>query len=397
MQKTCKQAVVLAGGLGTRLRPLTDDRPKPMVLVRGRPFLEYLIELFRENDIHDIVLLLGYMPKKIIDHFGSGERFGVKIEYSVGELDWETGTRIHNAKYMLADTFLLAYSDNYWPMQLGLMMDFYNRTGAAHMVTAYNNRDGRAEYGYENNMRVADNGLVLNYDRLRKEPNLNTVDIGFFILQKSIIELMPERDFSFELEIMPKIISSGALFAYRTDHGYYPLTSSDSLNKLEKFFAPRKTIFLDRDGVINQPIKGDYVRDWGQFKFLPGAISALRSLSESGYEIFVITNQRGIGRGLMTEDDLNKIHERMVLELAQNSVSISKIYYCPHLARDNCFCRKPAPGMLYRAANENLINLRKSIFIGDNESDLAAGTKVGCKTILVRSESGLSDIVSSIL
>ncbi len=397
MPKACKQAVILAGGRGMRLRPLTNDRPKPMVSVHGRPFLEYLIELFKENDITDIVLLLGYMPEKIIDYFGDGARFGVNLKYSVGDLDWETGTRIREAKDLIADTFLLAYADNYWPMRLGLMMDFYNQGEAPYMVTAYNNRDGGAEYGYENNLQISENGPVLNYDRSRKAPGLSAVDIGFFILQKSILGFMPEHNFSFEAEILPKIIAQGKLAAYRTDHGYYPLTSPESLSKLEKFFAPRKVIFLDRDGIINKPIEGDYVRSPDQFKFLPDAVSFLRHLSEKNYEIYVITNQRGIGRGLMTEKDLENIHAKMTAELDRASVKISGIYHCPHLEEDKCFCRKPAPGLLHRAANENYINLYCSIFVGDRDSDVEAGNKAGCRTILVGPNENLLSAVEPIL
>ena len=104
-----KQAVILAGGKGERLKPLTDTLPKPMVPVNGRPFLEYLVELLKNNGIEEIVMLLGYRPEKITEHFGDGTKFGVNIKYSIGAVEDETGTRIKNAKGLLKDKFLLMY------------------------------------------------------------------------------------------------------------------------------------------------------------------------------------------------------------------------------------------------------------------------------------------------
>ena len=236
---TIHQAVILAGGQGTRLRPLTNDRPKPMVEVVGKPFLEHILTMLKGNGIKEVVLLLGYMPEKIIDYFGDGKNFGIKIKYSVTPVDDETGTRIKKAKDFLDEKFLLLYSDNYWPAKLSHMHDFFKKSGALGTVTVYNNKEGFGEYGRENNMLVADDGLVLKYDRSRKDRELNAIDIGFFILRKSILDIMPEHNFSFEAEILPKLISEQKLFAYRTDDRYYPLTSVSFLPQLEKVLGDK--------------------------------------------------------------------------------------------------------------------------------------------------------------
>ena len=131
---------------------------------------------------------------------------------------------------------------------------------------------------------------------------------------------------------------------------------------------------------------------WEEFKFLPGAVLGMKNLTEKGHKIFIISNQAGIGRCLMTESDLNTIHEKMVLELAKSGVAISGIYYCPHHWEENCECRKPKPGMFFRAAYEHSIDLTKSIFIGDDERDAEAGEAAWIKTILVRPDFGLLEI-----
>ena len=108
-----RQAVILAGGRGTRMQPITNDRPKPMVPILGRPFLEYQIEQLRDQGFERVLLLLGYLPEVVQNHFGDGRRFGVQIEYSVTEPDQLTSSRVATARHMIDPCFLLLYCDNY--------------------------------------------------------------------------------------------------------------------------------------------------------------------------------------------------------------------------------------------------------------------------------------------
>ena len=160
----------------------------------------------------------------------------------------------------------------------------------------------------------------------------------------------------------------------------------------------RKIIFLDRDGVINKkPPRGEYIKSWKEFEFLPGVIEALKLLNQEGYSIYLVTNQAGIGRGLMTEDDLKIIHEKLKKELEKNSIRIEGVYYCPHEMNENCECRKPKPGLLLRIAKEHNLDLKQVIFVGDEERDFQAGKAAGCKTILVKPQRNLLKIVNSFI
>lgn len=393
-----KQAVILAGGTGMRLRPLTLTIPKPMVLVNGRPFLEYNVELLRENGVEEIVLLLGYLPEKIMEHFGDGKKFGVRIRYSVTDVDDETGTRLKKAAPLLDDRFLLTYSDNYFPLKLHEMAAFHDAKGTIGMMSVYNNRDGGGEYGRKNNVKVREDGTVLYYGPARDDDGANATDIGFFIMPREIVAMLPEENVSFQGSILPKLIGMGELAAYQTDHPYYPITLPAHLPVVEKFLAPKKVVFLDRDGVINKKAaEHDYVKHWGEFTFLPGAVQAVKLLTDAGYQIYVVSNQRGIARGLMTEADLADIHERMTEELARHGGRIADIYYCPHGNDDGCFCRKPRPGMFFRAAREHHLNLTKAVVIGDSPSDKEAGKAAGCRVVLIIKEGDLLRVVQSLI
>jgi D-glycero-D-manno-heptose 1,7-bisphosphate phosphatase len=142
-------------------------------------------------------------------------------------------------------------------------------------------------------------------------------------------------------------------------------------------------VFVDRDGVINRRLPGDYVRSWGQFRFLPGARAGLRLLREAGHLLVVITNQRGIGRGLMTEADLAEVHRRMQLALVRAGAGVDAIFHCPHDLGADCGCRKPRPGMLSQALARFSIDTARSWVVGDSLSDLEAGRAVGIRGILV--------------
>jgi len=151
----------------------------------------------------------------------------------------------------------------------------------------------------------------------------------------------------------------------------------------------RKVIFLDRDGIINR--KADehkYVLKYSEFEFMPGALSALRYFNEMGYGLVILTNQQCIGKGLLGVEELDSIHAKMRQVMGNNGITIDKIYYCPHRADQNCGCRKPEPGMFYRAQNElsYSIDMSASFMVGDSISDIEAGATYGIRTILVNGQ-----------
>lgn len=143
------------------------------------------------------------------------------------------------------------------------------------------------------------------------------------------------------------------------------------------------TLFLDRDGVINKKIEGGYVRNWKEFEFIYGAELAMSILSKIFNRIIIVTNQRGVGKGIMTLEDLNSIHEKMNFELGLLGGVISKIYYCTDVL-DNSKFRKPNIGMALLANKEfPSINFNKSFMVGDSESDLRFGRNLSMKNILI--------------
>lgn len=229
-----KQAVILAGGLGTRLAPLTNDTPKPMIQFHGRPFLEYLIELLRENGITEIILLLGYLAGKITAYFEDGSKFGVKLKYSITEVEG-TGTAIKKSENLLADQFLLVNGDTYWPLNLQNLIQFHNQSNPLCSIVVYTNKDAITK----NNVLFDQAGSVVRYDATRQEKDLNGVHIGFSLVNKEILRFAPATNFLFEPEIFPQLISRKKLFAYQTDQRHYTFGRSEQLPVMAEFLAPK--------------------------------------------------------------------------------------------------------------------------------------------------------------
>jgi D-glycero-D-manno-heptose 1,7-bisphosphate phosphatase len=156
------------------------------------------------------------------------------------------------------------------------------------------------------------------------------------------------------------------------------------------------TVFLDRDGVINRNRpSGDYVKSWEEFQFLPGARGAIARLTQAGFRLLVITNQACIGKGIVSSDIVQQIHELMILEIARSGGRNEAVLCCPHLPDEGCQCRKPSPGLLKRAQEEYKVDLGQAILVGDSVTDVQTAAAVSMPAIMVLSGLGrISDLES---
>jgi D-glycero-D-manno-heptose 1,7-bisphosphate phosphatase len=143
----------------------------------------------------------------------------------------------------------------------------------------------------------------------------------------------------------------------------------------------RRAVFLDRDGTLIRDT--GYLADPAQVELLPNAIAGLELLRARGLLLIVVSNQSGVGRGRFTQADLEQVHRRMAELLAGYQLALDQAYYCLHVPEEGCACRKPLPGLLHQAAHELAIDLPRSFMIGDKASDIVAGQRAGCRTILI--------------
>ena len=157
-----------------------------------------------------------------------------------------------------------------------------------------------------------------------------------------------------------------------------------------------KAVFFHRDGVINKERK-DYVKNIDELEIFSNIVEPIKKLKNSGFMIIVVTNQSAINRGLTTQKKIDEIHLTVQEYLIPHKTRIDKFYYCPHRPDENCTCRKPKPGLLFKAKNELHLDLQSSWLIGDNDTDIQAAITAGCKAIKIKSNSDLPIVVQQIL
>jgi len=384
-----RQAVILAGGRGTRMQPITNDRPKPMVPVLGHPFLEYQIRQLKNQGFERVLILLGYLPEVVQDYFGDGSKWGIEIEYSVTAPDQLTSSRVAAARHLIDRCFLLLYCDNYWPLQMDRLWARFREAKKPGLITVYSNKDGYSR----GSVALDGEGHVRIFDRQRLATGLQGVEISYAIITDLCLDLLPDHDTLFEEAIYTPLAAQRRLAAYPTDHRYYSVGSLERLPVTEAFFRRDPTIILDRDGVLNcKPPPAQYVRQWDEWEWCPGALEALRLLRQGGYRTVIASNQPGVGRGLMTNDDLDTIHQYMKKEAAQAGGRIDAVYCCTHGWHDDCECRKPRAGLLYQAQRDLHLDLTRTPYVGDDERDEQAAVAAGCPFLRVHDKQSLLDI-----
>jgi D-glycero-D-manno-heptose 1,7-bisphosphate phosphatase len=279
-------------------------------------------------------------------------------------------------------------------MPMDKMWRRVEETKVPMMVTVYANKD----HYTKSVLKVDDAGYVVAYDKTRKTPDLQGTEISYAIVRKELLRLLPETNISLEETLFPSLIQNRQLAAFVTEHRYYSVGDTLRLPITEEFLARRPAIILDRDGVLNEKApRANYVRSWAEFKWLPGARESLRELRQAGFRVIIVSNQAGIGRGAMSEDDLMVIHRQMVKETEQAGGRIDAIYYCPHDWDEGCECRKPKPGMLFQAQHDFNLDLSRTLFIGDDERDAQAAMAAGCLPALVSDQNPLVKIVGELI
>jgi len=229
------QSVILAGGLATRLRPVTQKIPKSMIKLCGKPFLEYQIELLKDNGVFDIVLCIGCLGFQIKEYFGDGKRFEVEIKYSEdGEKLLGTAGALKKAERYLKDQFFLLYGDSYLPYDYEDIKKYLNHQDLPVMMVIYKN-----ENRFDRSNVVVENGKVKVYDKKNQTKDMAYIDSGLSILRKKVLELIPENSF-FDLEkLYQKLIEEKQLAAYETKQRFFEIGSFEGLKEFENLIKGR--------------------------------------------------------------------------------------------------------------------------------------------------------------
>ena len=383
---TVSQAVILCGGRGERLRPLTDEMPKPMVSVNGRPFLQYLLEQLAENGLNRFVLLTGYLGEKIVEYFGDGSSWGWSISYSNGPVEWSTTKRIHEALDQIDEQFLLLYSDNFTQLRLSELARVKNDRNSAITLSVVRKFPG--------NIQLDANSSVAKYDSSRSESSAEFVEIGYSLISKSkIIACLDKHIHENFSSVIQSLTEDQQVSAVQVKTGYMSISDPLRLSRTEAFLKQHKILLLDRDGTLNvKPQRGEYVNSIDEFNWIESSRDALRTLGEKGFSFIIISNQAGVATGATKLEDLNKINEFIRAEFLSLGLRLLEIYVCTDHWNSESEFRKPNPGMFLAAAIDHKFRLDHSIYVGDDIRDAVAAKNAGCKCVLVSPGELIEDV-----
>lgn len=377
------QAVILCGGLGTRLRPLTDNMPKPMAPVNGKPFLHHLVDQIRDQGIRRVLLLTGYRGEMIHEYFGAGEKLGVEITYSIGPAEWDTGRRLWEARENIEPRFLMLYSDNFVQFKLP-------RLGRLHIQheTPISLLLAPKERG---NIRISSSGKIKAYDKSRSGEGFDYVEVGYMLVERDqvlsefpLCAGFPNFNFS---DLLKNFAGEDKIFGLVVRDSYHSISDMKRMQLMCEYLKPKRILLIDRDGTINRKAPpGEYVTKWAGFEWITETVEAMKRLAKGGFKFIVITNQAGIARKMVEPGELETIHKNMVDELAIQGVAVLKVYVSPHHWDENSFTRKPAPGMFFQAAQEFNLRMDRCLYIGDDERDCIAAANAGCGMVYLTDE-----------
>ena len=224
------QMLILAGGLGTRLRPLTKRLPKCMVPANGKPFLEHQLRLLASRGVRDIVLCVGHMGERVLEYFGNGHRFGVSLTYA-WERDSLLGTAgaIRNAEPLLAPEFFVGYGDSYLLLDYRDIMTRFRRSEALAMMVVYRNEDR-----LERSNVVVEDGRVIAYDKMTRLPGMVFINEGLTLLRRRSLKLIPPRIPFTQEQLFQMLARRRQLLAYETPQRFYEIGSFQGLNEFRR-------------------------------------------------------------------------------------------------------------------------------------------------------------------
>ena len=385
-----KEAILLAGGLGTRLKQIVPDLPKTMAPVAGQPFLKYVIRYFLSQGIEKFIFSLGH-KHEIIEEFLKNEFPYLHYELSIEQEALGTGGAVQLACRRASQAnIVIINGDTIFKADIHEAVLFHDEKNAecTLLLKPMLNFD---RYGV---VELDDEYTVSNFKE-KQFFQSGDINAGVYILnvEHFLDKGLPEK-FSFEKDYLEKFYPERKIFGMIQDEYFIDIGIPQDYQRAQKELKqiplrtanihPGWTLFLDRDGVINYEKENSYILNWDEFEFYPGVTKAISLLSKKFNRIIVVSNQRGVSRGLMTEKDLLDIQRRMKSRIEEEGGRIDKIYYCT-AGEGTHFYRKPNPGMALQAAKDfPSIDLSKAIMVGNKPSDMQFGRNAGTYTVYLK-------------
>lgn len=382
------EAIILAGGLGTRLRNTIPDLPKCMAPVAGRPFLFYVINYLRSEGISRFIFSIGYKHEIIeswlAEQFPTLDYITVIEEEPLG-----TGGAIrHAGKALKGKTALVTNGDTLYKIDLLLMTSLHSNNNADCTIALKPMKD----FDRFGAVMLNDNNRVASFSE-KQFYQSGLINGGTYLLNMPVyLHTMHDEKFSFEQDYLEK--NKQAIYGCPQDAYFIDIGIPEDFTRAQKELSQAPlllnqvdhtwTLFIDRDGVINYEKRDGYILNKEEFLFMDGVKESFVTLAARFGKIIVVSNQRGVGKGQMTEAGLSEIHNHMQQSIEEAGGRIDRIYYCT-ATNDKDPNRKPNPGMAFQAKKDMpSIDLGKAMMVGNKQSDMHFGKNAGMYTVYLK-------------
>lgn len=401
-----KQAIILAGGKGTRLQERLNGLPKPLVDICGKPLLERQIESLKSYGFDQILILVNHGADQIIQFCNSKDNWNIDIQCLDDGQPLGTAGATIQIFPKLADEFLVVYGDTMFDIDLNRFQAFHDEDKSAGATLFLHPND----HPQDSDLVAMDGQCrITGFYPYPHDPKVylpNLVNAGMYYFRKDALKSWAgsAAALDFGKDIFPALIRQGVLLrGYNSPEYIKDCGTPKRLDKVSAHYESglisssnlrfkQKLIFLDRDGTINRSV--DQLAKAEDLELLPGAAQAIAHINQAGYRAVVVTNQPVLARGECTPEELENIHRKMQTLLGEHGAYLDRIYYCPHhpdsgfageiaALKKVCDCRKPAIGMLTLAQKELNADLGASWMIGDSTADILAAQLAGVRSILL--------------
>jgi D,D-heptose 1,7-bisphosphate phosphatase len=375
-----RQAVVLVGGLGTRLGALTQAAPKPLLPVGDRPFLQWLVEDLQRQGISRILLLAGYRAEQL----GALAAAYPSVEIVVEPEPLGTGGALRFAADRLDERFFFLNGDSLFDINL---WDLALRAGSSEACLALRAVPDVSRFG----PAWLEGDQIVKFAERPEVDGPGLINGGVGVLSRAVLKRLPaEGAVSIEREIYPHMATDGVLRGHVYDRPFIDIGVPEDFARAQSVVPAiykRGAVIFDRDGVLNQDI--GYAHRPDQIDWIPGALEAIKAVNDAGLFAFVATNQAGVARGLYDEARVVELHGWMNTVLRLHGAQIDAFAYSPYhpegtverYARASD-CRKPNPGMIRELLAGHRVDGSRVVMIGDRQSDVSAAKAAGIEGIL---------------
>lgn len=387
--------------MGSRLRSVISDVPKPMADIAGRPFLERQICYFRDQGFKKFTILAGYKGDLIERHFGNGDRLGVEIRTLIEREPLGTGGALRFALTESGERhFFLINGDS---MLAGDYRYFLKYASQPFAIALHYTSD-LSRYGA---VEVGERGKIRSFIEKSNVPaHDGFINAGVYSFTREILNWLPEGPSSIERDVFPKLCEKGLLSGLPLGGRFIDIGIPESYQlaceKLPGWLdaGRRPCLFLDRDGTLIRHV--NYLHKSEDVDVIPEMIEAIRFARENDWWTVMVTNQSGVARGMFTEADCHAVHDHIDDELIKHGVHVDRWFLCPFhphhgsgkYLRESPL-RKPGPGMILRAMEELPIDLERSVMAGDHPGDQI--DLPGLRCLLIRGDYDLSQAPEEIV